>query len=35
MEFENVAQFNKILEEIRPLTEQVKIYGVYKNGKEL
>lgn len=34
MEFENRGQFNAVMEEIKPLTEQIKIYGIYKNGKE-
>lgn len=34
MEFENTDQFNTVIEEIKPLTAQIKIYGVYKNGKE-
>lgn len=34
MEFENREQFNAVMEEIKPLTEQIKIYGIYKNGKE-
>ncbi|OIR13109.1 P-protein [mine drainage metagenome] len=34
MEFENTNQFNAVMEEIKPFTEQIKIYGVYKNGKE-
>jgi prephenate dehydratase len=33
MEFERLAQFEKIMEQIRPLTVELKIYGVYKNGK--
>ena len=32
MEFENTAQFNEVIENIKPLTAQIKIYGVYKNG---
>jgi prephenate dehydratase len=32
MEFESIDQFNKIIEEIRPITEQIKIYGTYKKG---
>ncbi len=35
MEFENVHQFNSVIDEIKPLIAQIKIYGVYKNGKEL
>jgi prephenate dehydratase len=33
LEFETIDQFNKVIEEIKPLTEEFKIYGVYKNGK--
>lgn len=33
MEFDSVSQFEKIMEEIRPLTAELKIYGIYKNGK--
>lgn len=33
MEFDSVNQFEKIIEEIKPLTAELKIYGVYKNGK--
>lgn len=32
MEFDNVRQFEKVLEEIKPLTESIKIYGIYKRG---
>jgi prephenate dehydratase len=33
MEFEHVAQFEKVVEDIKPLTEYLKIYGVYKRGE--
>src|SRR5688572_12626502 len=33
MEFESPDQFEKIIEEIKPLTAELKIYGVYKSGK--
>ncbi len=33
MEFEHLAQFNTVIENIKPLTIDLKIYGVYKNGK--
>ncbi|MEP7372469.1 MAG: prephenate dehydratase [Chitinophagaceae bacterium] len=33
MEFDSVSQFEKIMEEIKPLTAALKIYGIYKNGK--
>ena len=32
MEFDNREQFDKVLKEIAPLTEAVKVYGVYKRG---
>ena len=32
MEFENREQFNSVMEAIKPLTESIKIYGVYKRG---
>ncbi len=32
MEFDNRDQFDKVLKEIAPLTEAVKVYGVYKRG---
>ncbi len=35
MEFENTDIFNAVIEEIKPLTAQIKIYGVYKNGNPL
>ena len=33
MEFESISQFGKVMEQIKPLTEAVKIYGVYKRGQ--
>lgn len=33
LEFETLNQLNEVLEKIKPLTEDIKIYGVYKNGK--
>jgi len=33
MEFDSVHQFEKIMKEIKPLTAELKIYGIYKNGK--
>lgn len=33
MEFESVAQFQKAIKKIEPLTEEIKIYGVYRKGK--
>jgi prephenate dehydratase len=32
MEFDNREQFDKVLEQIKPLTEAVRVYGVYKRG---
>ncbi|NII25603.1 chorismate mutase [Pseudoflavitalea sp. X16] len=33
MEFEALEQFNTVIENIKPITAALKIYGVYKNGK--
>ena len=33
MEFDRITQFEKVIEDIRPLTEYLKIYGVYKRGE--
>ena len=32
MEFDTVEQFDKVIDQITPLTEEVKIYGVYRRG---
>jgi prephenate dehydratase len=32
MEFDSAEQFEKVIEEVRPLTAEMKIYGVYKRG---
>jgi prephenate dehydratase len=32
MEFDTVDQFDKVIDQIKPLTEDVKIYGVYRRG---
>ena len=32
LEFDSMKQFNGMLKEIDPLTEAVKVYGLYKNG---
>jgi prephenate dehydratase len=32
MEFDSAEQFNKVIEQIKPLTTEIKIYGVYKRG---
>ena len=33
LEFSNLDQFNKVIKNIKPLTEALRIYGVYKKGK--
>jgi prephenate dehydratase len=33
MEFETMEQFHSVIETIKPSTVELKIYGVYKNGK--
>ena len=33
MEFEHINQFEKVIDHIKPLTEYLKIYGVYKRGE--
>jgi len=33
MEFDTLEQFDKVINDITPLTEEVKVYGVYKKGK--
>ncbi|HEY5405585.1 MAG TPA: prephenate dehydratase [Ginsengibacter sp.] len=33
LEFKNLDQFNKVISEIRTITEALRIYGVYKKGK--
>jgi prephenate dehydratase len=32
MEFDTTEQFNHVIENIKPLTEEIKIYGIYKRG---
>jgi prephenate dehydratase len=32
MEFTSTDQFESVIEKIRPLTQELKIYGIYKNG---
>jgi prephenate dehydratase len=32
MEFDSLDQFNAVIKAIKPLTEEIKIYGVYKKG---
>jgi prephenate dehydratase len=34
MEFESLDVFNGVIDAIKPITEQVKVYGIYKNGKD-
>jgi prephenate dehydratase len=33
MEFDSLEQFNGVIEGIKPMTEEVKVYGVYKRGR--
>ena len=33
MEFENIGQFQGVIEAIRPMTAELKIYGTYKKGR--
>ena len=33
MEFDSMEQFNSVIESIKPITADLKIYGVYKKGK--
>lgn len=33
MEFQSIDQFKKVIEDIKPITEHLKIYGVYKRGE--
>jgi prephenate dehydratase len=33
MEFDTPEQFNSVIKDIQPITAELKIYGVYKNGK--
>lgn len=34
MEFDELGQFHKVIEQIRPLTASLNIYGVYRNGMD-
>ena len=34
VEFDEVQQFHKMIRQVEPLVEELKIYGVYKNGKK-
>lgn len=33
LEFKNIDQLNKVIKNIKPLTEDLKVYGIYKNGR--
>jgi prephenate dehydratase len=33
MEFESADQFNEVIEAIKPLTAELKVYGIYKKGE--
>jgi prephenate dehydratase len=33
VEFDNIKQFNKVVKSMQALTEELKVYGIYKNGK--
>jgi prephenate dehydratase len=33
MEFDSIERFEEVVKQIKPLTAEIKIYGVYKNGK--
>lgn len=35
MEFDNTAQFHKAIEKIKPITEEVTVYGLYMKGKTI
>lgn len=35
LEFDNLEQFNTVIKEIEALTEELKIYGVYKKGESV
>lgn len=35
MEFDSIEQFNRVIKDIQPITEALKIYGVYKKGKTI
>jgi prephenate dehydratase len=34
LEFETLEQYDKVIENIKPLTEDLKVYGIYKNGRK-
>ena len=33
LEFKTIEQFNKVIKNITPLTDDLKVYGIYKNGR--
>ena len=33
MEFDSIQQFNTVIKDIGPITEELKVYGVYRKGK--
>jgi prephenate dehydratase len=33
MEFDSLEQFNRVVENIKPITAELKIYGIYKKGR--
>ena len=33
LEFETIDQLNEVIKTVKPLTEELRVYGVYKNGK--
>jgi prephenate dehydratase len=33
MEFDSIGQFEQVIDKIRRSTVELKIYGIYKNGK--
>ncbi|OYW18996.1 MAG: hypothetical protein B7Z54_04885 [Sphingobacteriales bacterium 12-47-4] len=33
MEFDSLDKFQRVIEQIKPLTVELNVYGVYKNGK--
>lgn len=35
MEFDSIEQFERVMDKVRRITEMVKVYGVYKKGKQV
>ena len=33
MEFDSIQQFNRVIEEIKPITAALKVYGIYRKGR--